>query len=390
MAGRLFNKIIVNPLQRMLNDSRSIGIILFLCSAVSIIISNTTYGNNYVNAWNISFHFPENIHLPHSLLHWINDGLMAVFFFLVGMEIKRELLAGELSSLQKSILPLLAAIGGMIVPAVIFSLFNRGTIYHSGWGVPMATDIAFSLGIASMLGKKVSFSLKIFLMALAIIDDLGAILVIALFYGAAIKWLYLLTGIFILLVLVGLPAMKIKFGWWNYVLGLLLWYFILNSGVHATIAGVLFAFTIPLQHLEKIEHKLQTPVNFIILPIFALANTAIIIPANFIMALDSSLNYGITAGLLIGKPLGIIAACFLSVKLKWSKLPEDVSWKQITGAGILAGIGFTMSIFIALLAFNDKSTQDAAKVSILIASTLAAIAGYILLYMAGRKKLTRN
>lgn len=385
MASNLISKIILNPLQRMVKDSRSVGMLLFICSLCSILIANTSYGPSYINAWNTGIHLPSFIHLPHTLLHWVNDGLMALFFFLVGMEIKRELLIGELASLQKSILPLFAAIGGMIAPAIIFSLCNRGTIYQDGWGIPMATDIAFSLGIASMLGKKVPTSLKIFLMALAIIDDLGAILVIALFYGATVKWLYLSAGIFIFIILLCLPRIKIPFGWLNYLLGLLLWYCIFNSGIHATIAGVLFAFTIPLQQLEKTEHHLQVPVNFIVLPIFALANTAIIIPPDFTIAFNTSLNYGIGLGLIIGKPLGIVLACFLLVRLKWSSLPEGVSWSQIIGSGMLAGIGFTMSIFIALLAFDNPAVQDIAKVSVLIASVLASLIGYGWLYITGRK-----
>ncbi len=374
----------------MVKDSRSVGILLFACSVLSIIIANTPAGENYIAFWNIAVPAPSGIHLPHSLLHWINDGLMAAFFFLVGMEIKRELLIGELSSLKKSLLPLFAAIGGMLAPAAIYLLFNRHTAFQHGWGIPMATDIAFSLGIASMLGKKVPAALKTFLMALAIIDDLGAILVIALFYGGAVQWLYLLSGIGIAVVLFLLPRLKIKFGWWNFALGILLWYCFFNSGIHATIAGVLFALTIPLQHLEKLEHLLHVPVYFVMLPIFALANTAIVIPPEFIAALNSSLNYGIIGGLFIGKPLGIITACWVLVKLKWGELPRGVSWTQLAGIGILAGIGFTMSVFITMLAFEDTATQDIAKSGVLIASVMAMIAGYVWLYLAAGKKPVRS
>lgn len=386
MAKTFLRKIIVNPLQRMVRDSRSVGVILFACSVLSIIIANTPAGENYIAFWNAAVYAPSGLHLPHSMLHWTNDGLMVVFFFLVGMEIKRELLVGELSSLKKSLLPLFAAIGGMLAPAAIYLLFNRQTDFQHGWGIPMATDIAFSLGIASMLGKKVPAALKTFLMALAIIDDLGAILVIALFYGGAIQWLYLLPGIGIAAILFLLPRWKIKFGWWNFALGILLWYCFFNSGIHATIAGVLFALSIPLQYLEKFEHLLHTPVYFIMLPLFALANTAIIIPPEFIAALNSSLNYGIIGGLFIGKPLGIAAACWLLVKLKWGELPRGVSWTQLTGIGILAGIGFTMSIFITMLAFNDANTQDAAKSGVLIASVIAMVTGYVWLYFSPGKK----
>lgn len=378
---------IVNPLQRMVNDSRSVGIILFACSVLSIIIANVSAGETYIAFWNTATPGPPGLHLPHSLLHWINDALMAVFFFLVGMEIKRELLIGELSSLKKSLLPLFAAIGGMLVPAAIYLLFNKQTIFEHGWGVPMATDIAFSLGIASMLGKKVPASLKTFLMALAIIDDLGAIIIIAFFYGGAIQWIYLLCGIGIVIALLLFPRLKIKFGWWNFALGILLWYCFFNSGIHATIAGVLFALTIPLPWLEKLEHRLHIPVYFIMLPFFALANTAIVIPPEFIAALNSSLNYGIIGGLFIGKPLGIIAACWLLVKLKWGELPRGISWIQLTGIGILAGIGFTMSIFITMLAFEDTATQDIAKCGVLIASVMAMVAGYAWLYFSAGKNV---
>ncbi|OJY81786.1 MAG: Na+/H+ antiporter NhaA [Sphingobacteriales bacterium 44-15] len=375
--NNLISTVLINPLQRIVGDSRSVGIILFACSIVSIMLANTSFGEQYIDSWSFSFHFPGSIHLPHSLLHWINDGAMAVFFFLVGMEIKRELLEGELSSVQQSLLPVFAAIGGMVVPAILYTLFNKETVYQHGWGIPMATDIAFSLGVASMLGKRVPGSLKVFLTALAIIDDLGAILVIALFYGAAVNWLYLLAGGIAFTVLLLLPRLKIRFGWWNYLLGILLWYCIYNSGIHATIAGVLFAFTIPVSQLSKQEHRLHVPVNFIILPVFALANTAIAIPSDFAVAFGSSLSYGIIAGLFLGKPLGILLACWCITRLKWGRLPEGVSWMQMAGIGILAGIGFTMSIFISMLAFTDQSMQDMAKVGVLLASLLAIVTGYL-------------
>ena len=283
-------------------------------------------------------------------------------------------------------LPLFAAVGGMLAPAAIYLLFNRDTPFHHGWGIPMATDIAFSLGIASMLGKRVPVSLKTFLMALAIIDDLGAILVIALFYGGAILWIYLLTGIAIGILLFLFPRFKIPFGWWNFALGIILWYCFFHSGIHATIAGVLFALTIPLSALEKLEHLLHIPVYFVILPIFALANTAITIPAEWVTALNTSLNHGIMLGLFIGKPLGILAACWILIKLKWGELPRGVNWMQLAGIGILAGIGFTMSIFITMLAFSDVATQDMAKSGVLIASVVAMIAGYLWLYFSENKK----
>ncbi|MCO5234868.1 MAG: Na+/H+ antiporter NhaA [Chitinophagaceae bacterium] len=385
MAKVFLSKLFLNPLQRMVNDSRSVGVILFLCSALSIIIANTSAGAGYTALWTGSLPSPSTVHLPHSILHWLNDGLMAAFFFLVGMEIKRELLIGELSSIKKSLLPLSAAIGGMLAPAAIYLLFNKATGFQHGWGIPMATDIAFSLGVASMLGKRVPTALKTFLMALAIIDDLGAILVIALFYGNAVQWLYLLAGMAIFVVLLLFPRFNIRFGWWNFILALLLWYCFFNSGIHATIAGVLFAITIPLKNIEKLERGFHTPVNFIILPLFALANTAIILPAGFAASLNSSLGYGIAGGLIIGKPAGILAACWILIKLNWGELPRGVSWMQLTGIGLLAGIGFTMSIFIAMLAFADTATQDIAKSVVLIASVIAMIAGYLWLYFLPQK-----
>lgn len=381
MAVKFLNKKLLKPLFRIINDSRSIGITLLIGSIASLLLANSSIAQSYHAFWNLEIHLPEFVHLPHSVLHWINDGLMAVFFFLVGLEIKKELLSGELSSLKRSLLPVAAAMGGMIAPAIIYSLFNKHTIYQDGWGIPMATDIAFSLGIASMLGKKVPVSLKIFLMALAIIDDLGAILVIAFFYGGAVQWFYLLAGIIITTLLATMPGLNKKSGWWNYVLGIFLWYCMYNSGIHATIAGVLFAFTFPQHTLEKVQHALHIPVNFIILPVFAIANTAIIIPENIVYAFTSSLGLGIIFGLLIGKPLGIVTACWIIVRLKWGELPAAVSWKHLVGIGLLAGIGFTMSIFIALLAFNEPPIQDMAKVSILAASLLSMVAGYIWLLM---------
>jgi NhaA family Na+:H+ antiporter len=375
---------LLTPLQLIIRDSRSLGIILMACAAISMIISNSDFGGTYLGAWLHEFHVPEPVHLPHTTLHWINDGLMAVFFFLVGMEIKRELFEGELADMKKALLPVFAALGGMIAPALFFNGFNEGTTYAHGWGIPMATDIAFSLGIASILGNRVPVALKVFLTALAIIDDLGAIAVIALFYGGDVNWAMLagttvtMTGIWLLAKRKGTLLIRI-------LLSLLLWYFVFNSGIHATVAGVLFAFTIPMHELSHIEHKLHIPVNFIILPIFALANTAIVLPLNIIDSLNNSLNYGILTGLVIGKPLGILLFSYLLVQLKWGMLPEGVNWTQMAGVGMLAGIGFTMSIFIAALAFTDQASQDIAKISILIASLLSVILGSLTLLFFSKR-----
>jgi NhaA family Na+:H+ antiporter len=301
---------------------------------------------------------------------------MTIFFFLAGIEIKREITHGELSSFSTSMLPVISAIGGMIVPAMIYFFINKGTLYEHGWGIPMATDIAFSLGIAALLGKRVPLGLKIFLTALAIIDDLGAIIAIAIFYTSSIHWIYLGFAAIIISALYLLLRLKI-FGFWNFVLGILLWYCFLNSGIHATIAGVIFAFLVPANVIEKIEHSINKPVNFLIIPLFALANTAILFPANITMALSSSISWGIIIGLVAGKPLGIVLAAYASVKLKFGSLPSNTDWLHIIGAGILAGIGFTMSIFIATLAFETDQIKDIAKIAVLAGSFLSILLGVV-------------
>ncbi|MEJ8844488.1 Na+/H+ antiporter NhaA [Lacibacter sp. H375] len=364
----------ISPLLEFIQDSRAVGVTLLVCTVLSLIISNSGWGNSYLSFWNTEVHLSH--YLPHTIIHWINDGLMAIFFFQVGMEIKRELVDGELSSLKQSILPVAGAFGGMLVPALIFTLFNSGTVYANGWGVPMATDIAFSLGIASLLGNRVPIALKIFLTALAIIDDLGAIVAIAVFYTSTIHLLYLFIGILVFAVLLLWTKLKLPFGFWNFLLGAAMWFCFFNSGVHATIAGVLFAFTIPVKRLTEIEHSLHNYVNFLIIPIFALANTAIHIPAGFIQHISNSLSLGIIFGLLVGKPVGIVFFCWLLVKLKLGQLAEGISWKHMIGLGLLAAIGFTMSIFISMLAFKDSFTQDISKMAVMVASVIAIILGY--------------
>ena len=375
----------VDPLKEFLHDSRSIGIILLSTTATSIFLANfSTTSNWYQSIWQISFDGTESHHihigflfLPNSVLTVINDFLMAIFFFLAGMEIKRELAHGELSSFKQSLLPVVAAIGGMIVPAIIYAQFNKGTPFMTGWAVPMATDIAFTLGVATLLGKRIPLSLKIFITALAIIDDLGAIVVIALFYGDQLRLFYLLVAVLIMVILWFLNKKKIAFAWYNWILGIFLWYAMYNSGIHATIAGVLFAFMIPVNKLTSLEMKFHSPVYFLIMPLFALANTAIPFPANSIQLINTTYSWGILFGLLIGKPLGIVSACFFVIKNKFSNLPIGTNWYQLIGAGILAAIGFTMSIFLSTLAFVNHQEQDIAKIAVLITSFLAIIIGYI-------------
>ncbi|HSK14302.1 MAG TPA: Na+/H+ antiporter NhaA, partial [Phnomibacter sp.] len=330
-----------NYFQEFLHDSRAIGIMLLVCTIASLVLANMPFGQLYANFFEYEVHFFELLHLPHSFLHWINDGAMAIFFFLVGMEIKRELTVGELSSVKRAILPIAAAVGGMVIPALFYLIFNHGTPYEGGWGIPMATDIAFSLGVASMLGKKVPVNLKIFLTALAIIDDLGAILVIALFYGQGINAFFLLAAGLVVAGIWILNHKQVPFGKWHFLLGAVLWYLVFNSGIHATIAGVLFAFMVPQHKLSDLEHKLHNYVNFGILPIFALANTAIVIQLDMVDQITGILSLGILFGLFAGKPVGIMLACWLMVKTKVAELPRGVGWKHMLGAGILAGIGFT-------------------------------------------------
>ncbi|RNI31905.1 Na+/H+ antiporter NhaA [Rufibacter immobilis] len=362
------------------------GIILIICLVVSLAVANSPLGPGFEQflAREVGYS-SEHLALRYPILLWVNDGLMAIFFLLVGLEIKRELVEGELSSFGKAALPVFAAIGGMLVPAGIYALMNQGTDVASGWGIPMATDIAFAIGILSLLGSRVPLSLKVFLTALAIVDDLGAILVIAVFYSTEMHLSYLLyaAGVFALLLVFNRLGVK------NIVLylvpGVFMWYFIHHSGVHATIAGVLTALTLPTtpgaeeSPLEKLEHALTKPVNFLIMPIFALVNTNIAFEAGMVEGLFSGLGMGIVLGLFVGKPLGIMLLSWLSVKAGISSLPQGVAWKQVLGLSLLAGIGFTMSIFVALLSFDNPAYQTEAKFSILVASFLSGLAGYILL-----------
>lgn len=366
----------VNPIRELADKGRLGGVLLITCTAISIIIANSLLGSAYLSFWQRDF---KIVFLEKTIEHWINDGLMVVFFLLVGLEIKRELLVGELSDIKKSMLPVLAAVGGMLLPAVIFAAFNYDHQSISGWAIPTATDIAFSLGILSFLGNRIPFALKVFLTALAIIDDLGAIIIIAVFYTSALAKDYLLYSVLITLILFLMNKFKVKLLSVYILLGLILWYCVLKSGIHATIAGVVLALTIPLNKLKELEHYLQAPVNYIIIPLFALANTAIIITNQSMPGLSSVLGLGIILGLLVGKPLGIYAISYVAVKQKICKLPEGVSFKHVLGAGMLAGIGFTMSIFISNLSFNDAGILNIAKLAVLAGSLLSALTGIFFL-----------
>ena len=378
--------------KKFFNNSQSSGIILIFCVLISLLIANSSAAENFqhfldqeVGTHLFGLEYPVSI--------WINDGLMAVFFLLVGLEIKRELVEGELSSFKNASLPIFAAVGGMLIPAVIYSIFNTGTEYSNGWGIPMATDIAFSLAIISMLGKKIPNSIKIFLAALAIVDDLGAILVIAIFYTEQIHWSYLLLSFGVTALLFILNFLKVTKTIFYIIPGLFLWYFLHHSGIHATIAGVLLAFSIPtnasnveISPLEKLEHQLHIPVSFLIMPIFALTNTNITFSSEMVAGVTSTLGLGIICGLVLGKLIGINLFSLIAIKLKLSSLPQNSNWLQMIGVGLLAGIGFTMSIFIALLSFKEEiPIQDEAKFAILIASFIAAIAGFIILSLSSKE-----
>jgi Na+:H+ antiporter, NhaA family len=320
-----------------------------------------------------------------STLSWINDGGLAIFFLLVGLEIKRELVEGELSSAKRAILPVFSAIGGAIVPALIYGIFNYNNPTSKGWGIPMATDIAFAIGILSLLSKRVPASLKIFLSALAIADDLIAILVIAIFYTTNAHLTYLLYAAIPVTLMIIFNRLNIKWLVFYIIPGIALWYCIHHSGIHATIAGVLTAMMVPTNvghtasPLEKLEHALAKPVNFMILPLFALANTNIRFEAGMIEGLSGNMGLGILLGLLLGKPIGITLTSWIVVKMRLGKMPNKATWAHIIGLGLLGGIGFTMSIFIALLSFDEVAVQTASKFSILVASTLAGVAGYVFL-----------
>lgn len=355
------------------------GLILILCTLVSLLLANSSFGESYHHFWLTEF-------AGQSIEYWINDGLMTIFFLLIGLELEREIYQGELSNIKDALLPIFAAIGGMCIPAGVFLFFNFDTATQSGAGIPMATDIAFALGILSLLGNKVPISLKIFLTALAVIDDLGAILIIAIFYTKTLLWtnLFIALGIFVFLFVLG-KYFKVKNLIPYLIGGVIMWYFMLNSGVHATITGVLLAFAIPFGNGgEKstsyiLQHFLHKPVAFIILPVFALANTAIVMSGDISQILTENYSLGIALGLIIGKPLGIFLITFIAVKIGMCKLPSDLNWKSVLGVGFLGGIGFTMSIFITLLAFDNETVINNAKFIILLSSLIAGVLGFVFL-----------
>jgi Na+:H+ antiporter, NhaA family len=413
------------------------GVILLAAAVVAIIWANSPWAEGYFALWNTSFAVGfGNRFLTHDLHWWINDVLMVFFFLVVGLEIKREILVGELSTICRTILPIAAALGGMLFPALIYLLFNFNGPGVRGWGIPMATDIAFALGVMTLVGSRLPIGLKIFLTALAIVDDLGAILIIALFYTNQVSWIFLgLAGfICILLLLANLAGISNLFVY--LLLGICLWFAILNSGVHATITGVLVALFIPtvrkIQHetflertrsaiskfidsgedhprlltsdqqeaiqqlkslsqetqapSQRLEHNLHPWVTYAIIPLFALANAGVSFNLESLSLLFSPISLGVIAGLVLGKQVGISLATWITVKLKLADLPEGVTWRQVYATGWLAGIGFTMSLFVSELALTTNTSMEAAKIGILTASLIAGLTGYVLLRSSIRSR----
>ncbi len=361
------------------------GIILIIAALIAMVIANSPLASVYT----------ETLHSyigGLSVAHWINDGLMAIFFFLIGLEVKRELIEGALNTKEKAIFPAIAAVGGMIAPALIYTAFNYGDpMAVKGWAIPAATDIAFALGVMALLGKRVPVSLKVFLLALAIIDDLGVIVIIALFYSSDISTIALVVAFAATATLVIMNLKNITSIPLYLIVGAILWFSVLQSGVHATLAGVVLGFAVPLagkdgrsdthSPLKTIEHALHPYVAFLILPLFAFANAGISLTGVSLASLSSMLPVGIAAGLFIGKPVGIFTACFIAVKTGLAKLPDGINFKHIFAVSVLCGIGFTMSIFISSLAFvgADESFATYSRLGILLGSTIAAVAGYIML-----------
>ncbi|MCC9017620.1 MULTISPECIES: Na+/H+ antiporter NhaA [Flavobacterium] len=367
------------------NNEKSGGLLLLFVTIISLYLANSSYQTEYIAFWEKDLN-------GHSITHWINDGLMAIFFLLIGLELEREIYHGELSNIKNASLPIMAALGGMLVPAGIFLILNFGTATQNGAGIPMATDIAFAIGILSLLGKKVPSSLKVFLTALAVIDDLGAIIVIAIFYTTSIAFINLAIALGIWVFLFVLNRLKVHNLIPYLIGGVVMWYFMLNSGVHATITGVILAFVIPFGSGDensvsyKLQHFLHKPVAFFILPLFAVANTCIAIQSDWHEGLNHPNTFGIILGLVVGKPLGILLFSAIGVSLGLCSLPKNLKWAHILGAGMLGGIGFTMSIFITILAFKDPEIIVFSKIAILIASVLSGLFGLFYLKFTLSKK----
>lgn len=357
-------------------SEKSGGLTLVFFTVISLILANSAFQETYLGFW-------ENKFGGLTLEHWVNDALMAIFFLLIGLELKREFQIGELSSLKKAALPIFSALGGMLVPALIYLFYNFQQPTANGFGIPMATDIAFALGVLSLLGKRVPLALKVFLTALAVIDDLGAILVIALFYTKTIIWSNLAASLGLFVLLLVFNKLKVKSLLVYIPVGIIMWYFMHHSGIHATITGVLLAFALPTKPTKKLaspaeitQRFLHFPVPFVILPLFALVNTAISINDDWLTSLTSPASQGIAVGLIIGKTIGIFLFSWLAIKIGFAEKPTGVNWNQLFGVGILGGIGFTMSIFVTLLAFDSPTLINNGKLAILFSSLVAGLIGY--------------
>ena len=386
---------ISSPFKWFFKLEASSGIILLISAIVALLVSNSSYSDIYFNTLNKYLFIGINdFGLKLSLLHWINDALMAIFFFFVTLEIKREFLQGELSNIKQALLPIIGAVGGMVVPALIYVYINLGDSETlNGWAIPSATDIAFSLGVLSLLGKRVPLSLKVFLTALAIIDDLGAIVIIAFFYSGdlSIKYLSLMLIAFIILLLIN--KFNIKKFLPYLIVGIFLWDFTHNSGIHATIAGVLLAMTIPHRKKEKdfsllikIEHAISPYVAFLIMPLFAFANAGVSLEGLSISSLLDKVPLGIVLGLFVGKQLGVFVFSYISIKLKVAQMPSNTSWYNFYGVGVLTGIGFTMSLFVGNLAFAENMQyMDGVKIGVLTGSLLSTLFGYFLILLTPNK-----
>ena len=378
---------ILEPFQRFAGSAAASGIVLLASTACALAWANSPWRPAYVSLLHHSLPIGSgSMRLDLTVHQWINDCLMALFFLLVGLEIKREMLAGELASVRKAALPIAAAMGGMVVPALLYATLNGGGIGARGWGIPMATDIAFALGIATLLGPRVPVSLKVFLTAVAIVDDIGAVLVIAIFYTASIAWASLAAVAALVLVLALLNRAGVQHPVPYLLLGVVLWVAMLSSGIHPTIAGVLLALTIPASAvsserslLERLEHALSNPIAFFVVPLFALANAGVRVGGATSSGISLSVLAGVVVGLVLGKPLGISLASWLAVRMRFAALPDGVSWRMLRGVSWLGGIGFTMSLFVGALAFADEALLDSAKIGVLLASCVAAFMGWLML-----------
>lgn len=355
-------------------SEKSSGIVLIFVTILSLFIANSSFSDSYLGFWKKDL-FNMKIE------SWVNDVLMSFFFLLIGLELKREFQEGELSSFKKAVLPIFSALGGMIFPALFYLIFNFNTSTSSGYGIPMATDIAFALGALSLLGNRVPLSIKVFLTALAVIDDLGAIVVIALFYSKGVVFINLAISLSVFTFLLIMNKLKVNFLIMYLIGGGVMWYFMHHSGIHATITGVLLALTIPTANTHKkslsiyLQEKLHKPIPYFVLPIFAMANTAIVLGTNWDSVFKESYSFGIMAGLVLGKPIGITLFTFLAVKLKMAEFPSKSKWGDLIGVACLGGIGFTMSIFVTLLAFTDSQVINNAKFIIIISSVIAGFIG---------------